>query len=63
MDLYLDLFLEFLGEFSVGVHTDAELKSMVGRMEFENFETVDLTDNDLAKDHLRHLVKPLRLVF
>nr|AEQ28336.1 threonine deaminase [Lemna minor] len=42
--------------YSVGVHTAAELKSVVGRMGFENFETVDLTNNDLAKDHLRHLV-------
>ncbi|XP_078437496.1 L-O-methylthreonine resistant 1 isoform X2 [Wolffia australiana] len=42
--------------YSVGVHTSTELKSMVGRMESAQLQTVDLTDNDLAKDHLRHLV-------
>uniref|UniRef100_A0A1D1YLU5 Threonine dehydratase n=1 Tax=Anthurium amnicola TaxID=1678845 RepID=A0A1D1YLU5_9ARAE len=42
--------------YSVGVHTAAELKSMVNRMESAEFRTIDLTNNDLAKDHLRHLV-------
>ncbi|CAA6662763.1 unnamed protein product [Spirodela intermedia] len=39
--------------YSVGVHTATELTSMVSRMESEEFQTVNLTDNDLAKDHLR----------
>ena len=43
--------------FSVGVHKAEELQTMIGRLEEEGFSTVDLTGNDVAKDHLRHLVR------
>ncbi|ONK65295.1 uncharacterized protein A4U43_C07F35660 [Asparagus officinalis] len=42
--------------YSVGVHTDSELKAMTNRMEHSQLQTVNLTNNDLAKDHLRHLM-------
>ncbi|XP_006650494.2 threonine dehydratase 1 biosynthetic, chloroplastic [Oryza brachyantha] len=42
--------------YSVGIYTDDELTAMVGRMESSNLKTVDLTDNDLAKDHLRYFI-------
>lgn len=42
--------------YSVGVHKEEELESMVQRLQSGGFTTVDLTDNELAKDHLRHLV-------
>lgn len=41
---------------SVGVHTDSDLKAMINRMEQSQLRTMNLTNNDLAKDHLRHLV-------
>ena len=41
---------------SVGIYTDHELKAMVERMESSELKTVNLTDNDLAKDHLRYFV-------
>ncbi|KAF3796136.1 Threonine dehydratase biosynthetic [Nymphaea thermarum] len=40
----------------VGVHEVSELQAMVGRMESSQLRTIDLTNNDLAKDHLRHLM-------
>lgn len=42
--------------YSVGLHTKAELEAMVDRMESSDLHTINLTDNDLVKDHLRHLV-------
>ncbi|XP_051130670.1 threonine dehydratase 1 biosynthetic, chloroplastic-like [Andrographis paniculata] len=42
--------------YSVGLHTEAELAAMVERMEFSGLHTINLTKNDLAKDHLRHLM-------
>ncbi|XP_052149674.1 threonine dehydratase 1 biosynthetic, chloroplastic [Oryza glaberrima] len=42
--------------YSVGIYTDDELKAMVERMESSKLRTVDLTDNDLAKDHLRYFI-------
>ncbi|KAJ8624630.1 hypothetical protein MRB53_033160 [Persea americana] len=42
--------------YSVGLHTANELKDMIERMESCNLQTIDLSDNDLAKDHLRHLM-------
>nr|GMD46128.1 GDSL esterase/lipase At5g03820-like [Ipomoea batatas] len=33
-----------------------ELDAMVERMTLSQFHTIDLTDNDLVKDHLRHLI-------
>ncbi|CAN6464979.1 unnamed protein product [Victoria cruziana] len=47
---------EALVLYSVGVHEVSELRAMVGRMESSQLRTVDLTNNDLAKDHLRHLM-------
>ncbi|GLJ16529.1 hypothetical protein SUGI_0282460 [Cryptomeria japonica] len=47
---------EALVLYSVGIHTDVDLKAMKGRMTSSGFKTIDLTDNDLAKDHLRHLM-------
>ncbi|KAG9160491.1 hypothetical protein Leryth_008870 [Lithospermum erythrorhizon] len=41
---------------SVGLHIKAELEAMVERMEAARLHTIDLTDNDLVKDHMRHLV-------
>ena len=42
--------------FSVGIYTDHELRAMVERMESSKLKTVNLTNNDLAKDHLRYFV-------
>ncbi|XP_077210634.1 threonine dehydratase 1 biosynthetic, chloroplastic-like [Tasmannia lanceolata] len=47
---------EALVLYSVGVHTINDLKAMVERMESSQLRTIDLTNNDLAKDHLRHLM-------
>ncbi|KAL3839732.1 hypothetical protein ACJIZ3_024323 [Penstemon smallii] len=40
----------------VGLHTEAELDAMVERMESSQLHTINLTENDLVKDHLRHLM-------
>lgn len=45
--------------YSVGIYTDNELGAMVDRMESAKLRTVNLTDNDLAKDHLRYFVRHL----
>ncbi|KAI4348971.1 hypothetical protein L6164_009630 [Bauhinia variegata] len=42
--------------YSVGLHTVSELEEMKERMESSQLKTVDLTDNDLVKDHWRYLV-------
>ncbi|KAI3989785.1 hypothetical protein MKX01_040755 [Papaver californicum] len=42
--------------YSVGVHTTSELEAMMDRMETAKLETINLTNNDLVKDHLRHLM-------
>ncbi|KAL1566029.1 Threonine dehydratase biosynthetic, chloroplastic [Salvia divinorum] len=42
--------------YSVGLHTDFELQAMVQRMESAKLQTINLTENDLVKDHLRHLM-------
>ncbi|KAK4481128.1 hypothetical protein RD792_012005 [Penstemon davidsonii] len=42
--------------YSVGLHTEAELDAMVERMESSQLNTINLTENDLVKDHLRHLM-------
>lgn len=42
--------------YSVGVHKAEELTAMKDRLEYSGLRTLDLTDNDLAKDHLRHLM-------
>ncbi|KAM0835362.1 hypothetical protein ACQ4PT_062981 [Festuca glaucescens] len=47
---------EALVMYSVGIYTDDELGAMVERMESSNLKTVNLTDNDLAKDHLRYFI-------
>ncbi|KAH9621982.1 hypothetical protein KSS87_022231 [Heliosperma pusillum] len=41
--------------YSVGLHTASELEEMIDRMESVNLRTINLTNNDLVKDHLRHL--------
>lgn len=41
---------------SVGLHTVLELGAMVDRLESSQLQTINLTSNDLVKDHLRHLV-------
>ncbi|GER40078.1 L-threonine dehydratase biosynthetic IlvA [Striga asiatica] len=43
-------------EFNVGLHTDLELEAMVRRMKSAQLHTINLTENDLVKDHLRHLM-------
>ncbi|KAK2965373.1 hypothetical protein RJ640_024115 [Escallonia rubra] len=40
----------------VGLHRKSELESMVDRMESSRLRTINFTDNDLVKDHLRHLM-------
>ncbi|CAM0875173.1 unnamed protein product [Alopecurus aequalis] len=47
---------EALVLYSVGIYTDHELQAMVERMELSQLKTVNLTDNDLAKDHLRYFI-------
>ncbi|ONM08540.1 Threonine dehydratase biosynthetic chloroplastic [Zea mays] len=42
--------------YSVGIYTDNELGAMMDRMESAKLRTVNLTDNDLAKDHLRYFI-------
>ncbi|KAJ1293914.1 hypothetical protein BS78_01G105900 [Paspalum vaginatum] len=42
--------------YSVGIYTDNELGAMVDRMESAKLRTVNLTENDLAKDHLRYFI-------
>ncbi|KAK1288804.1 hypothetical protein QJS10_CPB19g01673 [Acorus calamus] len=46
---------EALVLYSVGLHTVGELEAMMDRMKSSQLKTIDLTENDLAKDHLRHL--------
>ncbi|KAK3010116.1 hypothetical protein RJ639_010715 [Escallonia herrerae] len=41
---------------SVGLHTRSELEAMVDRMESSRLRTINFTDNDLVKDHIRHLM-------
>ncbi|KAF3659653.1 Threonine dehydratase biosynthetic, chloroplastic [Capsicum annuum] len=41
---------------NVGLHTQLELEGMVERMKSVDLQTINLTDNDLVKDHLRHLM-------
>ncbi|KAK1389565.1 Threonine dehydratase [Heracleum sosnowskyi] len=42
--------------YSVGVHIKSDLDAMVERMESSQLRTINLTNNDLVKDHLRHLM-------
>ncbi|KAI3473308.1 hypothetical protein Pfo_030599 [Paulownia fortunei] len=42
--------------YSVGLHTEAELDAMVERLKSSQLHTINLTENDLVKDHLRHLM-------
>ncbi|KAK6778731.1 hypothetical protein RDI58_025449 [Solanum bulbocastanum] len=42
--------------YRVGLHTKVELEEMVDRMESSQLHTINYTDNDLVKDHLRHLI-------
>lgn len=41
---------------SVGLHKEEELEAMKLRLEDADLSTADLTNNDLVKDHLRHLM-------
>lgn len=41
---------------SVGLHKEEELEAMKRRLEGAGLSASDLTNNDLAKDHLRHLM-------
>lgn len=54
--LFTSIFLLFL-LYSVGLHTEAELDAMVERLKLSQLHTINLTGNDLVKDHLRHLVR------
>ena len=40
----------------MGLHKDEELSALKERVKGAGMRTMDLTNNDLAKDHLRHLV-------
>ncbi|XP_024986898.1 threonine dehydratase biosynthetic, chloroplastic-like [Cynara cardunculus var. scolymus] len=42
--------------YSVGLHTKFELQAMVERMESYQLKTIEFTNNDMVKDHLRHLM-------
>ncbi|KAJ3697691.1 hypothetical protein LUZ61_001396 [Rhynchospora tenuis] len=42
--------------YSVGVYTDSELTEMVDRLKSAQLETFNLTDDDLAKGHLRYFM-------
>ncbi|KAK1400240.1 Threonine dehydratase [Heracleum sosnowskyi] len=42
--------------YRVGPHTKLELEAMLERMDSSQLRTITLTDNDLVKDHLRHLM-------
>lgn len=42
--------------YSVGLHTKEELDAMIERMKSSQLHTINLTENDLVKDHLRHLI-------
>jgi threonine dehydratase len=42
--------------YSVGLHKEEELSAFKKRMEAAQMRTMDMTNNDLAKDHLRHLM-------
>ncbi|KAJ3672885.1 hypothetical protein LUZ60_006259 [Juncus effusus] len=42
--------------YSVGVYTDSELTSMMDRMKSAELDTFNLTDDDLAKGHLRYFM-------
>ncbi|KAK4419295.1 Threonine dehydratase 1 biosynthetic, chloroplastic [Sesamum alatum] len=42
--------------YSVGLHTESEIHALVERMESFQLHTINLTENDLVKDHLRHLM-------
>ncbi|MCE0482566.1 Threonine dehydratase biosynthetic, chloroplastic [Datura stramonium] len=42
--------------YSVALQTKSELESLIERMISAQLHTVNLTDNDLVKDHLRHLM-------
>ncbi|KVH99936.1 hypothetical protein Ccrd_021827 [Cynara cardunculus var. scolymus] len=41
---------------SVGIHTKLELEAMMERMKSYQLETIEFTNNDMVKDHLRHLM-------
>ncbi|KAM7464299.1 hypothetical protein LguiA_032420 [Lonicera macranthoides] len=47
---------EALVLYSVGLHRKLELEAMVERMQSSRLQTINLTDNDLVKDHLKHLM-------
>ncbi|KAL9260196.1 Threonine dehydratase 1 biosynthetic, chloroplastic-like protein, partial [Drosera capensis] len=51
--LYRQVFISCV---NVGVHTVSELEEMKDRMKSAQLRTINLTDNDLVKDHLRHLM-------
>ncbi|XP_042477037.1 threonine dehydratase biosynthetic, chloroplastic [Macadamia integrifolia] len=42
--------------YSVGLHTASELREMMDRMDSSQLQTINLTNDDLVKDHLRHLM-------
>ncbi|WOK99387.1 threonine dehydratase biosynthetic, chloroplastic-like [Canna indica] len=42
--------------YSVGLHTDSELGAMVNRLKSAQLQTINLTNDDLAKDHLRYFM-------
>ncbi|KAF5823705.1 putative threonine ammonia-lyase [Helianthus annuus] len=42
--------------YSIGVHTKTELQAMIESMKSFQLETIEFTDNDMVKDHLRHLM-------
>ncbi|CAK9140451.1 unnamed protein product [Ilex paraguariensis] len=42
--------------YSVGLHTPLELEAMMERMESSKLKTINMTNDDLVKDHLRHLM-------
>ncbi|GAB4856522.1 Threonine dehydratase biosynthetic, chloroplastic [Ancistrocladus abbreviatus] len=47
---------EALCLYSVGLYTVSELEAMIERVKSAQLKTINLTNNDLVKDHLRHLM-------
>lgn len=40
----------------VQIHSSSEIRTLVKKLENHNYPTLDLTDNEMAKVHIRHLV-------
>ncbi|KAG6489643.1 hypothetical protein ZIOFF_050919 [Zingiber officinale] len=48
--------ISYYSFYCVGLHTETELGAMVNRMKSAQLQTINLTNDDLAKDHLRYFM-------